>query len=90
MVRCAPEYLKAHRCAINAVSWTLAVCPRERDERASVDVGNGVRDRCGGRAERAGWVRVRIAALSHHVQVRNARCVDVLVVACAACEREGR
>ena len=50
------------------VSCTLAVCPHERDDPAGVSVGNGVRDGCGGRAERAGRVRARIVAPCHAPQ----------------------
>ena len=61
-VRNAREYLAAPCCASSAVSWTLVVCPHVRDERGSVDVGNSVRDRCSGKAERAGRVRARIVS----------------------------
>ena len=60
--RNAREYLAAPCCASSAVSWTLVVCPHVRDERGSVDVGNSVRDRCSGKAERAGRVRARIVS----------------------------
>ena len=71
--RNAREYLAAPCCASSAVSWTLVVCPHVRDERGSVDVENkAVACEIGAVARPSGRIGFE-RALSHHVQVRNAR-----------------